>query len=118
MKNSSISKVLCGAVISVAATLSMATSAADFSETVVTTTAEGLRTTTVSFADLDMDSADAQDTLHGRISVAARKVCGSSDRRVVGSLRQSLENRACFKDAVAQGMSQAPSANQVATISH
>ena len=117
MKISSISKVLCGAVISVAATLSMATSAADYTETIVTTTSEGVRSATVSFADLDMDHAGAQDVLHGRISLAARKVCGSSDWRVAGSLQQALENRACYKDSVSQGMSQASSSNQVATIS-
>jgi UrcA family protein len=95
----------------------MATSAADYTETIVTTTSEGVRSATVSFADLDMDHAGAQDVLHGRISLAARKVCGSSDWRVAGSLQQALENRACYKDSVSQGMSQASSSNQVATIS-
>ena len=115
MKNYSIAKVLCGAVIGIAAGVSMAASADGYGETYVSTTAEGLRTVNVSYADLDLTHATGRDTLEHRISQAAKKVCGSSNLRVAGSLRQASENKSCYRDTMAQSLSQV-SAPQIAAI--
>lgn len=104
IKKSSVSKILCAAVLGVAASVSVAASAADYGETRVTTSAEGLRTTTVSIADLDLNSVDARDTLHRRLEMAALKVCGSPYRGTAGSLAQAVENKNCADSAVAEAL--------------
>ncbi len=92
------------ALFAFAASLSVIATAGNDSASRVTITAEGLRTTTVSYADLDLGSAEAQDTLHRRFRRAALKVCGSPNRSTAGSLAQAAENRDCAENVVAQGM--------------
>lgn len=110
MKNSTISKVLFTAAVGIAASASvMANPAFEtetiYGETVVTTTAEGLRTATVSYADLDLNTSKAQEILHYRLSYAAHKVCGSSNRSDAGSLAQASKNRSCYNSAMDEAMS-------------
>lgn len=112
-KKSSVSKIFCAAVLGVAASVSVAASAGDYSETRVTTSAEGLRTTSVSYVDLDLSSAQARDTLERRLTRAALKVCGSPYRGTAGSLAQAVENQSCSDNAVAEAM-RSISATQVA----
>ena len=121
MKNSTISKVLCTAVIGLAASASVManpaiTSETSYGETVVTTSAEGLRTATVSYADLDLNTDKARETLHYRLSYAAHKVCGSTERSDAGSLAQASKNRSCYNDAMDEAMSNV-SNGQVAIVS-
>ena len=121
MKNSSISKILCTAVIGLAASASVManpaiTSESRYHETVVTTSAEGLRTATVSYADLNLSTAKARETLHYRISRAATKVCGSHNLREVGSLARASRNRSCYNSAMDETMSNL-SNGQVAIVS-
>jgi UrcA family protein len=98
------SKVFCAALFTVAAGVSAVASAGDYSETLVTTTSEGLRTTSVSYADLNLSAADAREALEFRLSHAARKVCGSPYRSDVSSLAQAVENKQCANNAVAAAM--------------
>jgi UrcA family protein len=99
------SKVFCAALFTVAAGVSAVANAADYNETRVTTTAEGFRTTSVTYADLDLGTADAQKVLKRRLKRAALKVCGSpSHRFTAGSLAQAFENRECADNAVATAM--------------
>ena len=77
MKTTSISKVVFSAVIAVAASLSTGAMAERYSETHVSTTAEGLRTVTVSYSDLDLSDPRGQETLERCISKAALTLCGS-----------------------------------------
>jgi len=121
MKNSTISKILGTAVIGLVASASVMANPAfntetSYGETVVTTTAEGLRTATVSYADLDLSTAKAQETLHYRLSYAAHKVCGSSDRSDAGSLGQASKNRSCYNSAMDGAMSNI-SNGQIAIVS-
>jgi UrcA family protein len=88
------------------AALSMTAAADSLNETTVTTSANGLRTATVSYADLDLTTADAQETLYYRLSGASRKVCGSSDLRRTGSLKVAAENKACYESTLEQAMSE------------
>jgi len=97
------------------AALSMTAVADSVNETTITTSANGLRTATVSFADLDLTTAAAQETLYYRVSGAARKVCGSSDVRRVGSVKIAAENKACYDTTLEQAMSDTH-ASQVASI--
>jgi UrcA family protein len=115
MKNFQISKVLCGAVFSIAAGVAMTANADNYSETYVSTTAEGLRSISVSYADLDLSDQEGRNTLDRRVSSAAEKVCGPSNYRQAGSLRQATENRSCYRDAMADGMKQT-SSEQIAVI--
>ena len=116
MNNSTISKILCGAVFSIASVVSMATSAAGYSETIVTTTAEGLRTTSVSYADLNLSDPQDKDILERRVRLAAQKVCGSDNWRVAGSVRQASANKSCSRAAVAGAVDMSAS-SQVALVS-
>ncbi|MDO8860621.1 UrcA family protein [Haliea sp. E1-2-M8] len=74
------------------------------------------RTASVSVADLNLSSVEGRDALHGRLSQAAREVCGPTDYRVAGSIRVAANNRACQKSAVAGALAQV-NAGQIASIS-
>ena len=104
------------AMLGMATAVSMAASAGNYSETFTSTSAEGLRTTTVSYTDLDLVSTEGRATLEHRISRAAREVCGSSNFREAGSLRQATENKSCYESAIARAMEQV-SSPQLAAIS-
>ena len=114
MNNSSISNILCGAVFSILASVSIGASAGGYSETLVNGQAQSLETFAVSYADLDLSKSEGIEALHRRISNAARKVCGPSDYRQAGSLRISARNKACYDDAVSEGISQIDSAQMAA----
>ncbi len=114
LNNQAVTKTLTAVAFSVAASVSMSAAADNYSETTVSTSAEGLQTMTISYADLDLSTAAAQETLYYRLSSAARKVCGSSDVRRTGSVRQAAENKSCYENTLAQALSQT-TASQVAT---
>jgi UrcA family protein len=106
MKKFSLVGIFCGAAFGMASMVSTGASAEGYSETVVSTQAQGLQTVTVSLSDLDLSKSEGIETLHQRISRAARRVCGPSDYRQAGSFRLAAANKACYNDAVAEGMSQ------------
>lgn len=62
----------------------------------VSASASGLRTTTVSYADLDLRSAPGRATLNHRIANAARAVCVSAN---TGPMARVEEGR-CVRQAV------------------
>lgn len=104
-KTPTFSKVFCAALFTVAAGISAVAHAGDYSETLVTTTAEGLRTTSVVYSDLDLSAPDAQKVLKRRLNRAALKVCGSPSRHdTAGSLARAFENRQCADNAVATAL--------------
>lgn len=70
---------------------------------------------TVSYADLNLDTAAGQETLQNRIASAARQACGSGRYREIGDLRAATRQKECFESAMAQAMSEV-SAAQVAGI--
>ena len=63
-----------------------------------------VKTTTVSFADLDLSKAAGAQTLYNRIKVAARRVCGPADRYTYGAPNNAF--RKCFVAAVADAVAQ------------
>ena len=105
MKTSALTKIVGSAAFALVATVSMAANAGTYDETLVSTSAEGLRTITVPYEDLDLSNATGQETLAARISTAARRVCGTTDYREAGSLRQASDNKVCYQNAMAQAMS-------------
>ena len=102
MKN--VTKTICAAVFTITAGMSGMAMASSTNETVVTTSAEGFRTATVSYADLDLNNASARESLQYRISSAAEKVCGSVNRSSAGSLAQASKNRSCYNSAMDEAM--------------
>ena len=115
MKNITLTNTLCAAVFGIAAGMSGMASAGDYTETLVTTSSEGVRSASVSYADLDLNDVHARDTLHYRISDAAEKVCGSTNRAAAGSLAQASKNRSCQNDAMDEAM-RSLNAGQVAVV--
>lgn len=63
-----------------------------------------VKTTTVSFADLDLSKAAGAQTLYQRIKVAARRVCGPADRYTYGTPSNGFLK--CFDAAVADAVAQ------------
>jgi UrcA family protein len=106
MNKTTIRNTLLAGLAGVVLAGSTLASAADIGVTQVTTSAEGVRSAAVSYADLDLSDATARETLHYRIRRAARDVCGSAHVRVAGSVRRASENQACFERAMDQAMSQ------------
>ncbi|MFT7221232.1 MAG: UrcA family protein [Candidatus Azotimanducaceae bacterium] len=50
----------------------------------------------VTISDLDLTTAQGQRVLQSRVKNAAKTICGSTDRRIVGSLAHARANRNCF----------------------
>jgi len=75
-----------------------------------------VRTASVSVEDLNLSSAEGQEVLHGRLSQAAREVCGPTDHRLTGSIRLAANNKTCQASAVADALAQVNAA-QVASVS-
>ncbi len=88
MRNSILSKGLCAAA-------AIAVTVTGFS---ASASAQGRTTKSVevSYADLDLTSADGQQTLDGRIKGAVRQVCGSYNSK---SLRDMADHSGCVKEA-------------------
>lgn len=88
MKNSILTK---GFFVAAA----MAVTATGFS---ASASAQGRTTKSVevSYAGLDLTSADGRATLDGRIRGAVRQVCGSYDRR---DLYEMTDHRSCMQEA-------------------
>ena len=63
--------------------------------------ADGLRSETVSFRDLNINTIEGATTLFQRIKGAARSVCGSFDGR---RLDEWQAYNGCYKHAVAQAV--------------
>ncbi|MEP2101479.1 MAG: UrcA family protein [Parasphingorhabdus sp.] len=91
MKNSILSKGLCAAA-------AIAVTATGFAASASSASAQNrmTRSVEISYADLDLTSADGQDTLDGRIKGAVRQVCGSYDSK---SLRDMADHKGCVKEA-------------------
>ncbi len=88
MKNSILSKGLfAAAAIAVTATGFSASASAQNRIT---------RSVEVSYADLDLTSADGQETLDGRIKGAVRQVCGGYDSK---SLKDMADHKGCVQEA-------------------
>ncbi|MEO0441681.1 MAG: UrcA family protein [Pseudomonadota bacterium] len=88
MKNSILSKGLCAAAAIAVTVTGFAASAS--AQNRITRTVE------VSYADLDLTSADGQETLDGRIKGAVRQVCGGYDSK---SLRDMADHKGCVQEA-------------------
>lgn len=84
--------------------------------TLVQANGKEARSASVSLADLNLASVEGRDALHGRLSQAAREVCGPTDYRITGSIRVAAENRAC-RDAALAGALAEVNAGQIASIS-
>ncbi len=104
-----LTNLTCGlfGLFGLAVTLAGSAHAGRYSETVVSTSAEGLRQVNISYHDLDLSSKAGQETLRWRIDRAAKLVCGPTDYRGAGSLAQVRDNRECRRNALAQAHSQA-----------
>ena len=63
-----------------------------------------VKSTTVSFADLDLSKAAGAQTLYNRIKVAARRVCGPAARYTYGVPNSAFIK--CFETAVADAVAQ------------
>lgn len=73
---------------------------------------DGPRQATVSYADLDLNSADGQAILVARIHRAAEAVCGPEpDSR---DLERLLPYRRCMKQSVETAVASIPSPNRLA----
>jgi UrcA family protein len=112
MNKARVIKQVAGFAVVAAAMSSLNAGAGTYSETVVRSKA--VRTETVSFADLDLTSAQGQESLYQRLRNAARGVCGSTDPRITGSLGLAADNRECFERALNDALSQV-NAGQVAS---
>ncbi|MEQ8515965.1 MAG: UrcA family protein [Chromatocurvus sp.] len=91
-----------------------ATQAGEFTGETTTTQAQYAVEKSVNYSDLDLSSNQGRETLAGRISSAARDVCGPTDYRMTGSLQIASRNRACIADAFEDAMSRVSSGTSVA----
>lgn len=104
-------------VLAIGTSLAASAMAGSYQETtLVQASGVETRTARVSLADLNLSSVEGQEALHGRVSQAAREVCGPTDFRLTGSIRVAADNRACRDSALADAMAQI-NAGQIASIS-
>ncbi len=102
---STVRKLVLG-VVGIAAGAAMNVQAERYGETIVSTSAEGIRTATVEISDLNIATAAGFQTLGFRVQFAAEKVCGPDDLRRAGSLQRARLNRECARAAYDEAMSQ------------
>ncbi len=80
-----------------------------YDEIVVSTSKAGIPSATVSYNDLNLNSAEGREDLHERVSYAARAVCSHSDLKRAGSralsVRESETFRSCYDSAFSAAMS-------------
>lgn len=110
----STAKKLSLAVLGLTAGFAMTVQADRYGETLVSTSAEGVRTATIAVSDLDMSSSAGLEILAYRVQNAARMVCGPSDYKRAGSLSQARYNRSCATSAFDDAMSQVHGTNLAA----
>ena len=60
---------------------------------------------TVSYGDLNMSTVEGLETLHRRLSLAARQVCGTQSITAVG-LARATSNRACHDAALERAIAE------------
>jgi UrcA family protein len=65
---------------------------------------DGVKSQTVSFADLDLSKPAGAQTLYKRITKAARQVCGPADKYSYITPRKAF--RECYEEAVAAAVAQ------------
>ena len=61
---------------------------------------------TVNFSDLNLNSAEGQETLYYRISNAAKQVCGSQDVRQAGGVAQAARNEDCYQQSLSRALAE------------
>ena len=114
MKTSNQATRLTNLLAAAAVALAGTAQAGEFSGETTTTRVQYTAQKSVNYADLDLSSEEGRDALAGRISEAARDVCGSVDYRMTGSLKTASRNRRCAIDAFADAMSRVSSGTSVA----
>ncbi len=102
-------------ILGIGSCLAVSAMAGSYQETTLVQ-ANGIetRTASINVADLNLASVEGQDALYGRLSQAAREVCGPTDYRVTGSIRVAASNKACQDSAVADALAQV-NAGQIAS---
>jgi len=90
-------------IATLVAGLAMASAANANVPTRIVVTASGLPTAHISYADLNIGSADGRKTLTNRISAAATYLCFDSSVEPLGS---SLERHDCYRAAMTSGANQ------------
>ena len=110
MRNSTIAATFLGLL----AAASLPASATDVTEVTADAIIEQT-SISISYDDLDLNSAEGVETLHYRIANAARQACGSSDLRRVGSLQIANRNQACYEASLSSAMSEIPAAQVAAS---
>lgn len=114
---SSIKKYIATLAFGACSTVAFAATAATAHEdTLVLAKGMEAASVRVELSDLNLDTAQGQQVLHQRISAAAREVCGSTDYRAAGGLRQAANNRACHASAFAEAVSQVGAERVAATL--
>ena len=53
---------------------------------------------------IDLNSERGQEMLYDRLQRAAKKVCGSTSVREVGSLKSAMDNQACFDETLSKAV--------------
>jgi UrcA family protein len=116
MKNLTLSNILAAASISLIAGFSTSAAAAQFDETLVQGDYAEIKAVHVQYLPSDLATAEGREILHSRLRQAAKKVCGPTNLRDAGGLREMSRNRQCYDQAFQAASSQI-GFDQVAVIS-
>ena len=106
MKNTNLSNILAAATISLVAGFSMTAAAGQFDETLVQGDSAEMQTVRVQYLPSDLATEEGRKILHSRIERAAKKVCGPTNLRDAGGLRNMSRNRQCYDQALQAASSQ------------
>ncbi len=113
MNIQSTARKLSLAVLGVTAGMALNVQAERYGETIVSTSADGIRTAKIAVGDININTEAGFETLSYRVKNAAKMVCGPADFRRAGSLGQARDNRDCAVSAYDEAMSQASGSNIV-----
>lgn len=65
----------------------------------------------VSFSDLDLSSTSGVEALYMRLKAASEEACGPTNYREAGTLRQLVQNKACYDEALSKAVSKVNNAD-------
>lgn len=105
----------------IASVLGLSLSGAAMAEESTAVSAERLSSThavAVDYTDLNLRHSSGRETLENRLERAAEQVCGSSELRLAGNVRDALRNKACQEQAVERALDRVYSArHEIAMLS-
>jgi len=113
MKNTVFTKAVTAVAFSATILLSSQASAGETLEQTVPSEAIETQSINIAYQGADLASDEGRARLYGKITRAAKAVCGPTGSRAAGGLRLASRNRQCYESAMQAAVSQVEAVQMV-----